>query len=154
MTRQRILEDDVQAVESYVSRVASADSIEDLQGALETNRESFEESSDSLEQWFHRVQRQQDAKYVDGVSDDEVKDEFSEELQYDEWQRSNESPDEVSLIAERCADDVSTVVDRVETLDGLQDTASDETVVEMTAELESEMASFKDDLALLLGQLG
>ena len=41
MTRQRILEDDVQAIESYISRVVSADSIKDLERALRADREDL-----------------------------------------------------------------------------------------------------------------
>jgi hypothetical protein len=153
MTKQSILEDDVQAVESYVSRVASADSIEDLQRALQADREGFEESSSSMKQWFQRLARQQDAKCVDGMSDNSAEEEFSEEINYDEQLKSNQSPDEVALMAKRCVDDVDTIIDWVETLESLRDGTSTETVIEMTAELESEHNSFKDDLSLLLGQL-
>lgn len=106
-----------------------------------------------MKQWFQRLAQQQDAKYVDGMSDNSVEEEFSEEINYDERRRSEQNPDEVALMAERCVDDVETIIDWVETLESLQDGTSSETVIEMTAELESEHNSFKDDLSLLLGQL-
>ncbi len=153
MTKQRILEDDVRVVESYVSSFVSTDSIEDLQRALKADREGFEEVSSSMKQWFQRFARQQDAKNFEGSSDDAVEEEFSDEINYDDRLTSDQSPDEVAIMAKRCVDDVDTIVDWVETLESLRDGTSSETVIEMTAELESEHNSFKDDLSLLLGQL-
>jgi hypothetical protein len=148
---EKIVEDDVQVIDSYVSRVADADSISDVRDALETNQDDFEESLASLKQWLQVLQ--QNRGDVDTVSDGSVEDEFSDELRSDMQRHTDQSPDEVRLMAKQCENDVDRIIDWLDTLDSLQKTTSNDEVLGMTAEIQSALTSFEDDFSLLLGQI-